>query len=296
MLTTLPCKCIVRSQLCQRHLPDSSRCGLDPKQAMRAAAESVLAQHAVDGALHSALLADLPHKWERLGDLALIPASSLVHSAWLQGKGARSDTYGILLCAICCPALCIVERGSQPGSPGNWSHPPAACRCLPVLKFEEVLAHTVIHHRLPTSCADLALPCTSQTLTTPQPPLVVCMRSAARHAAAVGRPCSSAGCAAPCKAGTRSQHRCELPYFPALSRPTMTLPPLYRYTADSVRYSALASSSPSNASHRTTFSQLLAKGQHSIGANTDMHKPQPCGALLVIHRYTRQPRRAAAGR
>lgn len=110
MLTTLSF-CLMRSQLCQRHLPDSSRCGLDPKQAVRAAAERVLAQHAVDSAQHSELLADLPHKWERLGDLALIPASSLVHSAWPQGKDARSDTYRILLCAMCRPALCIVEQG-----------------------------------------------------------------------------------------------------------------------------------------------------------------------------------------
>ncbi|EFJ46547.1 hypothetical protein VOLCADRAFT_121064, partial [Volvox carteri f. nagariensis] len=43
--------------------------------------------NSLPAALVSELLADLPSRWERLGDLALLPGSSLVHPGWLTAGG-----------------------------------------------------------------------------------------------------------------------------------------------------------------------------------------------------------------
>ncbi len=84
-------------QLQRRQLPGTTKCGQDPKAVMRKAVEQLLQQQAyasssvakvtpLTDALVSELLADLPVKWERLGDLALVPPNALVHPAWQAGK------------------------------------------------------------------------------------------------------------------------------------------------------------------------------------------------------------------
>ena len=54
----------------------------DPKSSMRAAVTFALKDRNVSANLLLELLNDLPHKWEKLGDLALIPALSVSHPAW----------------------------------------------------------------------------------------------------------------------------------------------------------------------------------------------------------------------
>ena len=79
------------TQLKTMQLPASSKGSVqDPKALMRTAVSELIADDGQAGrpiseSLVSELLADLPIKWERLGDLALVPATSLAHPAGESG-------------------------------------------------------------------------------------------------------------------------------------------------------------------------------------------------------------------
>ena len=97
-------------QLHNRPVPDSTKVAQDPKALMRRAVSELIRSTpprqggaVLTEALVSELLADLPIKWERLGDLVLIPANSLIHAAWPTGETSallhhwQDVTYALLL-------------------------------------------------------------------------------------------------------------------------------------------------------------------------------------------------------
>jgi tRNA wybutosine-synthesizing protein 3 len=69
------------------HAPSS----VDPHRRMHDEVEGWLRVHHEDAAsLHEALLSEIPQRWERLGDLVLLPCSAFDSSAW-QGRFASNE-------------------------------------------------------------------------------------------------------------------------------------------------------------------------------------------------------------
>ncbi|GIM07394.1 hypothetical protein Vretimale_11539 [Volvox reticuliferus] len=99
-----------KAQLLRAHLPSSTKAPISPAQRLRdsvaallrfttaipttatetetetAASAATLSN--VPATLVSELLADLPSRWERLGDLVLLPAGSLAHPGWVTAMAA----------------------------------------------------------------------------------------------------------------------------------------------------------------------------------------------------------------
>ncbi|GLI67646.1 hypothetical protein VaNZ11_011895, partial [Volvox africanus] len=102
------------AQLLRTPLPSSKKAPISPAQRLRdsvaallriatdipvIATETKTAAPAVPllnvpGALVSELLADLPSRWERLGDLVLLPAGSLAHQGWVTALAAVAAVKG----------------------------------------------------------------------------------------------------------------------------------------------------------------------------------------------------------
>ncbi len=83
------------SQMTLSQVPDSTKLHHDPKAAMRKAVSELLlpasSASTLDADLYRRLLSDLPSRWERLGDLALLPAASVTDPGWDRGEKGRTD-------------------------------------------------------------------------------------------------------------------------------------------------------------------------------------------------------------